>query len=200
MFLIQQSFRVWSCRWIFCIVNSYADPQYRPNHILINEYQPGQGILFHTDGPQYHPKTATISIGGSHVMFHFQKNLRYQEEKDEEESLNPSNQNEHTNTNKLQTWNEKESVFVSGNGSCLVFEKEAYTHYYHGIHEVYKEPISSSCCLNYSDYVHSVVALNGGNEESRNNDYSFENKTPNEFIQRGYRVSLTFRHKKVETR
>lgn len=34
-----------------------------PNHVLINEYQPGQGILPHTDGPSYFPLVATVSLG-----------------------------------------------------------------------------------------------------------------------------------------
>ena len=33
-----------------------------PNHVLINEYLPGQGILPHTDGPLYVPIVVTISL------------------------------------------------------------------------------------------------------------------------------------------
>lgn len=39
----------------------------RPNHCLINEYLPGQGIMPHDDGPAYEPVTATISLG-SHAL------------------------------------------------------------------------------------------------------------------------------------
>lgn len=39
-----------------------------PNHVLVNEYLPGQGIMPHEDGPAYHPVTATISLGGSVVL------------------------------------------------------------------------------------------------------------------------------------
>ncbi|CAM9256206.1 unnamed protein product, partial [Scytosiphon promiscuus] len=42
----------------------------RPNHVLLNEYQPGQGIMGHTDGPFYEPRTATLSLGSDAVM-HF---------------------------------------------------------------------------------------------------------------------------------
>ncbi|KAI5450403.1 hypothetical protein NCC49_003028 [Naganishia albida] len=34
-----------------------------PNQVLINEYEPGQGIAPHEDGPAYHPAVATISLG-----------------------------------------------------------------------------------------------------------------------------------------
>lgn len=39
-----------------------------PNHVLVNEYAPGQGILPHTDGAAYWPRTATLSLGSHAVM------------------------------------------------------------------------------------------------------------------------------------
>eukprot|EP00903_Cladosiphon_okamuranus_P016901 g15580.t1 len=46
----------------------------RPNHVLLNEYQPGQGIMAHTDGPFYQPRTATLSLGSDAIM-HFSPRL-----------------------------------------------------------------------------------------------------------------------------
>ena len=43
-------------------------PEMTPNHVLLNEYRRGQGILPHTDGLYYHPLTATLSLGGSAIM------------------------------------------------------------------------------------------------------------------------------------
>ncbi len=43
-------------------------PLRRPNHCLINEYLPGQGILPHTDGPTYFPCVATLSLGSAALM------------------------------------------------------------------------------------------------------------------------------------
>lgn len=40
-------------------------PHRTPNHVLINEYHPGQGIMPHKDGPAYHPVVCTISLGAS---------------------------------------------------------------------------------------------------------------------------------------
>lgn len=40
------------------------------NHVLVNEYQPGQGIMPHTDGPLYAPTIATISLQ-SHTIIDF---------------------------------------------------------------------------------------------------------------------------------
>lgn len=38
-----------------------------PNHCLINEYLPGQGIHCHEDGDAYYPVVATVSLG-SHIV------------------------------------------------------------------------------------------------------------------------------------
>jgi alkylated DNA repair protein alkB family protein 6 len=35
-----------------------------PNHVLINRYECGEGILPHTDGPAYVSRTATLSLSG----------------------------------------------------------------------------------------------------------------------------------------
>ncbi|KAG8898410.1 hypothetical protein FRB99_007453 [Tulasnella sp. 403] len=42
----------------------------KPNHVLVNEYEPGQGIMPHEDGPSYYPTVATISLG-SHTVVHY---------------------------------------------------------------------------------------------------------------------------------
>ncbi|GAA5827765.1 hypothetical protein JCM11251_007664 [Rhodosporidiobolus azoricus] len=39
-----------------------------PNHCLVNEYLPSQGILPHTDGPAYLPCTTTLSLGSHTVL------------------------------------------------------------------------------------------------------------------------------------
>ncbi|KAN0113551.1 putative alpha-ketoglutarate-dependent dioxygenase ABH6 [Russula decolorans] len=47
-----------------------ASPHQRPNHVILNEYLPGQGIMPHQDGPAYHPVVATLSLG-SHTVMHY---------------------------------------------------------------------------------------------------------------------------------
>lgn len=39
-----------------------------PNHVLVNEYAPGQGIMPHEDGPFYVARVATISLGSHTVL------------------------------------------------------------------------------------------------------------------------------------
>lgn len=44
----------------------FADsPHKTPNHVLINEYLPGQGIMPHKDGAAYHGVVCTVSLGAS---------------------------------------------------------------------------------------------------------------------------------------
>ncbi|KAI9888829.1 MAG: hypothetical protein M1814_006232 [Vezdaea aestivalis] len=43
-------------------------PHKKPNHVLVNEYQPGQGIMPHEDGAAYWPVVATVSLGSPLVL------------------------------------------------------------------------------------------------------------------------------------
>lgn len=45
-----------------------SSPHQRPNHVLVNEYQPGQGIMPHEDGAAYWPVVATVSAGAPIVL------------------------------------------------------------------------------------------------------------------------------------
>lgn len=40
-------------------------PHQQPNHVLINEYKSGEGIMPHEDGDAYAPVVATVSLGSS---------------------------------------------------------------------------------------------------------------------------------------
>ncbi|XP_019728421.1 putative RNA/DNA demethylase ALKBH6 [Hippocampus comes] len=40
------------------------------NHVLVNEYKPGEGIMPHEDGPLYHPTVTTVTLG-SHALLDF---------------------------------------------------------------------------------------------------------------------------------
>jgi len=45
-------------------------PHKEPNHVILNEYLAGQGIMPHEDGPSYYPVVGTVSLG-SHTVFHY---------------------------------------------------------------------------------------------------------------------------------
>jgi alkylated DNA repair protein alkB family protein 6 len=119
-----------------------------PNHVLLNEYQPGQGILPHTDGPAYASRTATLSLK-SDTLLNFTKRLR------------PEQVGVVDNSPKVQLLLEARSL--------VVFEEEAYLDYCHGIEMDTVQEYALKVCVN---------ALVGTK------------------VERGHRLSLTFRHKK----
>jgi len=85
----------------------------RPNHVLLNEYTEGQGIMPHKDGPLYFPKVAILSICGP-AMIDFRTALK-------ESPLM--------------------SVYLQPR-SLLIFTDEAYTTHFHGIEETESDTIA----------------------------------------------------------
>ena len=99
-----------------------------PNHVLINEYQPGEGIMPHTDGPAYDSRTATISLGGSDVIFKLWPRKK------------PS-----SNYDDMHIAQE---VILHGHGSLVLFTDDAYINHCHEISEgVLEERLSSDGTL-----------------------------------------------------
>ncbi|KAM5488834.1 hypothetical protein MaudMau93_003960 [Microsporum audouinii] len=48
-------------------------PHKSPNHVLINEYRPGQGIMPHEDGAAYYPIVATVSLAAPIILDIYEK-------------------------------------------------------------------------------------------------------------------------------
>jgi alkylated DNA repair protein alkB family protein 6 len=48
-------------------------PHAAPNHVLINEYNPGEGIMPHEDGGAYYGCVATVSLGAPIVLDIYEK-------------------------------------------------------------------------------------------------------------------------------
>lgn len=84
----------------------------RPNNVLINQYNPDEGILHHTDGPAYHDRVAIISLG-SDTILSFRKKLA-------------------SDQIGIEFGGDVCSV-VMKRRSMLMFENDAYNHYMHGI-------------------------------------------------------------------
>ena len=107
------------------------------NHVLLNEYQPGQGIMPHLDGPMFHPTISTISLG-SHTVINFYK----------EEGENSSLKFE----DRLVT-----SLLVERR-SLLVLQDEMYHQLLHGIEETHEDKIDDQICnLTSSAEIGSVI-------------------------------------------
>ncbi|KAF1816572.1 hypothetical protein P152DRAFT_428778 [Eremomyces bilateralis CBS 781.70] len=50
-----------------------STPHASPNHVLVNEYRPGEGIMPHEDGAAYAPVVATVSLGGATCLDIYEK-------------------------------------------------------------------------------------------------------------------------------
>lgn len=87
----------------------------QPNHVLINEYLPGQGIMPHTDGPLFHPIITTINCG-SHTIL----------------ELKASNESEVNKRFKL----------LLEPTSLLILSDQLYTDYLHSICEIDSDEIN----------------------------------------------------------
>ena len=105
------------------------------NHVLLNEYLPGQGIMAHLDGAMFHPTISTISLG-SHTVLNFYREL-------DTDMTGPGGLEDRLVT----------SVLVRPR-SLLVLRDDMYTKYLHGIEETHEDVISDKICnLNDCDSV-----------------------------------------------
>ncbi|XP_034187901.1 putative RNA/DNA demethylase ALKBH6 [Osmia lignaria lignaria] len=98
-----------------------------PNHVLINEYLPGQGIMAHSDGPLFHPIVTTISCG-SHTLLEFYKRL---------DSTQQHEQN-------------LEFSFLLEPRSLLILQGDLYHNYLHSIAEKDTDVVSKLTMKNLS--------------------------------------------------
>ncbi|CAK5105383.1 unnamed protein product [Meloidogyne enterolobii] len=82
-FLLQEELPKWLENCIDKIMKIPGDltfpPENRPNHVLVNEYLPGQGILPHTDGPAFFPKISTITLGSHALLDFYEENEEHRE-------------------------------------------------------------------------------------------------------------------------
>jgi hypothetical protein len=149
-----------------------------PNHVLLNDYfDQTQGILPHTDGPMYAPRTATLSLGREcPVLLTFTP--RRQKEVKEEESANKKDSHDANGVDDDM----KSIELVLHPESLVIFQDDLYTNYCHGI-----EMIRNKCLNAMEDDDDDVVEVTS---------IQCLNAPPNTRIVRGSRrMSLTFRHK-----
>lgn len=109
-----------------------------PNHLLINEYEPHQGIMAHTDGPAYAPRTATISLGRGAVLLQFTPTTAAGGNDDDDDDDHRPEQ---------QTF----QVVLQGHGSLVLFENAAYSSLQHSIREHCTVEHADATCRNADD-------------------------------------------------
>lgn len=106
-----------------------------PNHVLVNEYCPGQGIMPHVDGDLFYPTITTITCG-SHTVLNFRENVATD---DIDEMKVPS------------TF----SLLVERK-SLLVVQKDMYENFLHSIDDIRTDSISNDIAnLSFCSRVYS---------------------------------------------
>lgn len=145
----------------------------RPNHVLVNEYLPGQGIMPHEDGPMFYPTITTITLSGHTLLDLYtprppddtEEGVRNGEKEDGEEDSHPPSPSPSALQNRYVG-----SLFLAPR-SLLIVQDDAYVSYLHGIAEV-EEDVMSGDVLNLPCTPH----------------------TPGDTVRRDTRISLTIRH------
>ena len=94
-------------------------PHHVINHVLINEYLPGQGIMPHVDGPLFTPLITTLNVGSSCLLDFYTRSC-------DSATLQPH------------------FSLLLEEGSLLVQTGEVYERYLHGIEEVKEDHITQS--------------------------------------------------------
>ena len=103
-------------------------PHKAPNHVLVNEYQPSQGIFPHEDGDAYYPIVATVSLGSSLVLDIYEKKA-----------------SDKVESNAVPRWR-----ILQEPRSLLVTTSGLYRDYLHGIAEVeVDENLNSASICNW---------------------------------------------------
>ena len=92
----------------------------KANHVLLNEYKPGQGIMPHLDGSLYYPIVTTVSLK-SQTVLNFYEPLKTTENSGKKDRL-------------------KFKLLIQPR-SLLVLKKKLYENYLHGIEETFEDVI-----------------------------------------------------------
>lgn len=112
------------------------------NHVLVNEYKSGEGIMPHEDGPLYHPTVTTISLG-SHTLLDFYNpiscDLQEQPQTEENRYLF--------------------SLLVRPR-SLLILQEDMYKKLLHGIHGCEEDPLTEKV-LNLAEGENGMILTRG---------------------------------------
>jgi len=121
------------------------------NHVLINEYLSGQGIMPHEDGPLFYPTVATINTGSHTLLDFYTKNSQTIEG-----DADP-------NPQRIPVF----SILLEPR-SLVISQRDAYESYLHGIREVKSDVITDRIANLYLCDSHVI-----GEELERSTRFSF---------------------------
>ena len=121
----------------------------KPNHVLVNEYLPGQGIMPHTDGPLFHPVITTISLG-SHTVLNFHEKMNNEVNSDD-------------TADKTTGSKEKVMSVLLEPRSLFVVMNDLYENYLHSIDELRTDEVTESTlhfgAYNIGDVLHRQTRI-----------------------------------------
>eukprot|EP01134_Creolimax_fragrantissima_P005781 CFRG5781T1 len=156
-----------------------------PNHVLVNEYFPGQGIMPHEDGPLFSPTVATITLGSHCVLefyphrnksdttAQFKRTLNIQTiEQQQSSTLTTGYDGNIANKNQGHVMEPSFCVYLPRR-SLFVLKDSCYNEFLHGISNTRTDIVSDNV-INASIIVPSVDV--------------------GDVLERGTRVSMTIRH------
>ncbi|CAF3564967.1 unnamed protein product [Rotaria sordida] len=109
----------------------FPDHIFQFNHCLVNEYESGQGIMPHTDGPVYHPIVSTISLQ-SHTVIEFYRPI---------DSNNKEDVSSFSDRCIARVLLEPRSLFM--------VKDDMYSYYLHGIEERQEDTINRERISNF---------------------------------------------------
>jgi alkylated DNA repair protein alkB family protein 6 len=112
-----------------------------PNHVLVNEYLPGQGIMPHQDGPLYNSIVATVTLN-SHSILNFYPHA--------------SNV-----TSTIEMSSEPEFSVLLEPRSLFIQTGQLYKTYLHGIAEVTEDDFVENPPINYDQSSTSSILHRG---------------------------------------
>ena len=126
-----------------------SSSSFQPNHALVNVYdfERGDGIMPHEDGPLYRDCVCIVSIGASCVLTFRPKEMKSATGPDDETPTPNAEFGAETNPRERLPFD----VFVPSR-SLLVFTKAVYTEYLHGIESRESDARSNPLLLNPEDF------------------------------------------------
>jgi alkylated DNA repair protein alkB family protein 6 len=116
------------------------------NHVLVNEYQPGDGILPHQDGDAYYPAVAIVSLGCDAVM-------RFAPRRDDVEGKGNESEENESGQSSCRSF----GVFLPRR-SLLVFDGALYERYLHGI-DATREDVIDATVANRGEFAPATTSL-----------------------------------------
>ncbi|KAJ5774349.1 hypothetical protein N7457_009245 [Penicillium paradoxum] len=109
-------------------------PHKAPNHVLVNEYRPGQGIMPHEDGAAYYPLVATVSLGAPIVFDVYHKHTQGDCRQDDTLAKAGRDVAEEHGRNRRPHYR-----ILQERRSLLVTRSKMYTDLLHGIAEITRD-------------------------------------------------------------